>query len=142
VQARRARSRRPAVLDVDPVAVLEHVQAGPDERPVGRRGAPGLDGDRAVGGGFDGHHLDVRRAGEPALELEPARAALAVRAEELEVGVLAQLIEAVEAINSGQRAELAELAVEQLGATSPASGSPSSAPPSSQAPTTPATPPP
>ena len=41
--------------------------------------------------------------------------ALAVRATELEVDVLAQLIEAVEAINEGQRAELAELTVEQLG---------------------------
>ena len=41
--------------------------------------------------------------------------ALAVRAEELEIDVLAQLIEAVEAINAGQRTELAELAVEQLG---------------------------
>ncbi|MDN5803760.1 MAG: nucleotide sugar dehydrogenase, partial [Microlunatus sp.] len=41
--------------------------------------------------------------------------ALAVRAEGLGVGVLAQLIEAVEAINAGQRVELAELAVAQLG---------------------------
>jgi UDPglucose 6-dehydrogenase len=41
--------------------------------------------------------------------------ALAVRAEELEVPVLAQLIEAVEAINDGQRGGLADLAVEQLG---------------------------
>ncbi len=41
--------------------------------------------------------------------------ALAVRAEELEIDVLAQLIEAVEAINAGQRTELAELAVGQLG---------------------------
>jgi len=41
--------------------------------------------------------------------------ALAVRADELEVGVLSQLVEAVEAINDGQRNELAELAIEQLG---------------------------
>ena len=41
--------------------------------------------------------------------------ALAVRADELEVGVLSQLVEAVEAINDGQRDELAELAIEQLG---------------------------
>ena len=41
--------------------------------------------------------------------------ALAVRADELEVGVLSQLVEAVEAINDGQRSELAELAIEQLG---------------------------
>jgi UDPglucose 6-dehydrogenase len=41
--------------------------------------------------------------------------ALAVRATELEVGVLTDLIEAVEAINEGQRTELADLAVEQLG---------------------------
>ena len=54
--------------------------------------------------------------------------ALAVRAEELEVGVLSQLIEAVEAINSGQRTELAELAVEQLGGDVSGSGSPCSGP--------------
>jgi UDPglucose 6-dehydrogenase len=41
--------------------------------------------------------------------------ALAVRADELDVGVLARLVEAVEAINDGQRDELAELAIEQLG---------------------------
>ncbi|HEU5486949.1 MAG TPA: UDP-glucose/GDP-mannose dehydrogenase family protein [Microlunatus sp.] len=41
--------------------------------------------------------------------------ALAVRADELEVPVLAQLIEAVEAINDGQRSGLADLAIEQLG---------------------------
>ena len=41
--------------------------------------------------------------------------ALAVRAEQLDVPVLAQLVEAVEAINDGQRSGLAELAIEQLG---------------------------
>ena len=41
--------------------------------------------------------------------------ALAVRADELDVPVLSQLVEAVEAINSGQRDGLAELAIEQLG---------------------------
>jgi UDPglucose 6-dehydrogenase len=41
--------------------------------------------------------------------------ALAVRAEELGVGVLADFIGTVEAINEGQRSELAELAVEQAG---------------------------
>jgi UDPglucose 6-dehydrogenase len=40
--------------------------------------------------------------------------ALAVRADELDVPVLSQLVEAVEAINSGQRDGLAELAIEQL----------------------------
>ena len=42
-------------------------------------------------------------------------AALAVRADELGVGVLGDFIHAVEAINDGQRAELAELAVDQAG---------------------------
>ncbi len=42
-------------------------------------------------------------------------AALAVRADELGVGVLSDFIHAVEAINDGQRAELAELAVDQAG---------------------------
>jgi len=41
--------------------------------------------------------------------------ALAVRADELDVPVLSQLVEAVEAINAGQRDGLAELAIEQLG---------------------------
>jgi UDPglucose 6-dehydrogenase len=41
--------------------------------------------------------------------------ALAVRADELGVGVLADFIGTVEAINEGQRSELAELAVEQAG---------------------------
>jgi UDPglucose 6-dehydrogenase len=41
--------------------------------------------------------------------------ALAVRAEQLQVPVLAQLVEAVEAINEGQRTELADLAIDQLG---------------------------
>jgi UDPglucose 6-dehydrogenase len=42
-------------------------------------------------------------------------AALAVRAEELGVTVLTDFIRAVEAINAGQRVELAELAVDQAG---------------------------
>jgi UDPglucose 6-dehydrogenase len=41
--------------------------------------------------------------------------ALAVRADELGVPVLSQLVGAVEAINAGQRDGLAELAIEQLG---------------------------
>jgi UDPglucose 6-dehydrogenase len=41
--------------------------------------------------------------------------ALAVRAEELGVGVLAEFIGSVEAINQGQRTELAQLAVSQVG---------------------------
>jgi UDPglucose 6-dehydrogenase len=41
--------------------------------------------------------------------------ALAVRADELGVGVLSDLIESVEAINEGQRAEVAKRAVEQAG---------------------------
>src|SRR5919112_2208373 len=41
--------------------------------------------------------------------------ALAVRADELGVGVLSDLIRAVEAINDGQRADVAELAVDQAG---------------------------
>ncbi|GAB3699796.1 UDP-glucose dehydrogenase family protein [Mariniluteicoccus flavus] len=41
--------------------------------------------------------------------------ALATRADELEVGVLSGLIASVEAINAGQRTEVAELAVNQLG---------------------------
>ncbi len=41
--------------------------------------------------------------------------ALAVRADELGVSVLADLIGSVEAINEGQRSELADLAVEQAG---------------------------
>ncbi len=40
--------------------------------------------------------------------------ALAARADELHVDVLADLIASVEAINQGQRAEVAELAIEQL----------------------------
>jgi UDPglucose 6-dehydrogenase len=42
-------------------------------------------------------------------------AALAVRAEELGVDVLSDFIRSVEAINAGQRAELAELAIDQAG---------------------------
>jgi UDPglucose 6-dehydrogenase len=42
-------------------------------------------------------------------------AALAVRADELGVGVLTDLIRAVEAINAGQRTEVAELAIDQAG---------------------------
>jgi UDPglucose 6-dehydrogenase len=42
-------------------------------------------------------------------------AALAVRAEELDVHVLSDFIRAVEAINAGQRTELAELAIDQAG---------------------------
>ncbi len=42
-------------------------------------------------------------------------AALAVRAKELGVDVLSDFIESVEAINEGQRTELAELAIEQAG---------------------------
>ncbi|HZA05789.1 MAG TPA: UDP-glucose/GDP-mannose dehydrogenase family protein, partial [Propionibacteriaceae bacterium] len=41
--------------------------------------------------------------------------ALAVTADELGVGVLSDLIRAVEAINAGQRTEIAELAIEQAG---------------------------
>jgi len=41
--------------------------------------------------------------------------ALAVTADELGVGVLRDLIRAVEAINDGQRTEMAELAIEQAG---------------------------
>ena len=42
-------------------------------------------------------------------------AALAVRAEELDVEVLRDFIRSVEAINEGQRTEMAELAIDQLG---------------------------
>jgi UDPglucose 6-dehydrogenase len=42
-------------------------------------------------------------------------AALAVRAEELDVEVLRDFIRSVEAINEGQRTEVAELAIDQLG---------------------------
>jgi UDPglucose 6-dehydrogenase len=42
-------------------------------------------------------------------------AALAVRAEELDVEVLRDFIRSVEAINKGQRTEVAELAIDQLG---------------------------
>ena len=42
-------------------------------------------------------------------------AALAVRADELGVDVLSDFIRSVEAINDGQRAELAELAIDQAG---------------------------
>src|SRR5699024_5897492 len=41
--------------------------------------------------------------------------ALAARARELEVNVLSDFIESVEAINEQQRTEVAELAIEQLG---------------------------
>ena len=43
--------------------------------------------------------------------------ALAVSADELGVGVLSDLIRAVEAINDGQRSELAQLAIDQAGGT-------------------------
>ena len=74
--------------------------------------ADALGYDKRIGQGVSECWAGVRRGCLP-----KDIAALAVSAEELGVDVLSDFIHSVEAINAGQRTELAELAIDQAGGT-------------------------